>query len=79
MRHAHKTHKTRDVWCLYLDYGHGQGWELETTEDSHRAVKEQSECYRENCPQYPRKITFKREPQTLQWLHMLDVPTWGES
>jgi len=51
--------KTRDTWQLHINYG--QGWEHETTEDSWQAAKAQSRCYAENCPQYPRRIVYRRE------------------
>lgn len=47
--------KTRDEYRLWLDYG--QGWELETVEDTGTEIRARCREYRENCPQYPRKIT----------------------
>jgi hypothetical protein len=53
------TRKTRDVYHFLVNYG--QGWEHETTEDSLREAREQRQCYRENCPEYPTRIVRKRE------------------
>lgn len=50
--------KTRDEWQLWINYG--QGFEHETSEETFTDVKNQSKCYAENCPQYARKIKFKR-------------------
>jgi hypothetical protein len=50
--------KTEDVWRLYVNYG--QGWELETTENSFQAYKENRKAYRENCT-YPQKWKRGRE------------------
>jgi len=50
--------KTIDVWTLCLDYG--QGWEEETSETSFSEIKLRVKEYRENCPEYPRKIIKRR-------------------
>lgn len=47
------TPLTSKDYQLFVNYGHG--WELETTEESWEALKEQEKCYRTNCPQYPTK------------------------
>lgn len=47
--------KTRDEWRLWIDYG--QGWEHETTEDTGTLIRTRCREYRENCQEYPRKIT----------------------
>lgn len=49
------TRKTRDEWRLHIHYG--QGWEHETSEDTYRDARAQAKTYRENCPEYPTKIT----------------------
>lgn len=45
---------------LYINYG--QGWEYELFEESLREIKQRSKEYRENAPQYARKIVSGREP-----------------
>lgn len=50
-----KLRKTRDEWRLHMNYGHG--WEHEVSEDTFVLIRERSEEYRNNCPQYARKIT----------------------
>lgn len=50
-----KLRKTTDEYRLWLNYG--QGWELETTEDTLSEIRERRKEYRENCPQYPCKWT----------------------
>lgn len=47
--------KTEDEYRLWINYG--QGWEHETNEASYKAARDQQRCYRENCPEYPTKIT----------------------
>ena len=54
--------KTKDTWELWLNYGYG--WEYTTGEDSRREIKERCKEYRENQPEYPRKIKMVREPIT---------------
>jgi hypothetical protein len=66
-----RERKTRDTWQLHVNYG--QGWEHEVTEFTYREAREQRKCYRENVPQYPVKLVFKREriePET----HWSDSP-----
>ncbi len=53
--------KTRDVWHLLVNYGYGDGWEHEVTEETRKEAIEQRNTYRENCPQYPVRIVKKRE------------------
>lgn len=50
-----RVRKTRDEYRLWLNYG--QGWELEVTEDTGTEIRARCKEYRENCPEYPRKIT----------------------
>ena len=47
--------KTRDEFRLYVDYGHGQGWEHEVSENTRKEIKERQKEYQANCPQYPTK------------------------
>ena len=51
--------KTRDEWHIYVNYGLGDGWELETVELTRQEAKRQIKCYRENCP-YPVKLVKRR-------------------
>lgn len=51
--------KTRDVWRFYVNYGYG--WEHELDEFSLREVRQRQKEYRENCPQYPTRVTRGRE------------------
>ena len=47
--------KTRDVYRLFVDYG--QGWEHELDEFSLREIRQRQKEYRENCPQYPTRVS----------------------
>lgn len=49
--------KTTDEWRLWADYGHGHGWELETTEPTLRLIMTRLREYRENAPSYSYKRT----------------------
>lgn len=51
--------KTIDEYEVQGNYGYG--WDLETTEDSWKAAREQVKCYRENCLAMYR-IVKKRVP-----------------
>ena len=53
--------KTRDEWQILVNYGYGDGWEHEVSEDSYREARDQVRTYRENCP-YPVKMRCKRVP-----------------
>lgn len=55
-----RARKTRDCWRFFVNYGHGHGWEHETTEFSLDAMREQRRAYRENCA-YPLRIRRGRE------------------
>lgn len=50
--------KTRDIWKFYCNYG--QGWELETTEDTKEMMKINKTLYLENSP-YPLRVIKGRE------------------
>ena len=52
--------KTKDCWRLYVNYGYGDGWELEITEYSRKAIQANFKAYLENCS-YPVKIVKGRE------------------
>ncbi len=52
--------KTKDEYQIHVNYGYGDGWEHETTEDSWKDAKAQRKCYRENAPQYPVKMIKRR-------------------
>jgi hypothetical protein len=53
--------KTIDTWVLCINYGYGQGYEEEVTEFSFSGIKARCKEYRENCPEYARKIIKRRE------------------
>lgn len=53
--------KTKDIWKLYVKYNENDGWEHEVTEFSFLKARQVLREYRENCPQYPSKITMSRE------------------
>lgn len=53
--------KTRDVWHILVNYGHGDGWEHECTEMSWREARDQLRTYRENVPGVAIKARRKRE------------------
>jgi len=50
--------KTQDEFRLFVNYG--QGWEHETTESTHKEIRERVREYRENCPEYPVKWKMAR-------------------
>lgn len=52
------TPLTTKEYQLLINYG--QGWEVETTEENHKALKEQQKCYSGNCPEYPTKKKVTR-------------------
>jgi hypothetical protein len=54
-----KQNKYLYGYKLYINYG--QGWEYELFEESLKEIKQRAKEYRENAPQYPRKITSGRE------------------
>lgn len=54
-----RERKTVDTWQLHVNYG--QGWEHEITESTSREARERRREYRENCPQYPTRIVYRRE------------------
>ena len=54
------TRKTEDEYQLHVNYGHGDGWEHETTEATMKAAREQKKVYAEECPQYATKIVKRR-------------------
>jgi hypothetical protein len=51
--------KTRDTWELHINYG--KRWEHELTEYSYSEIRARAKEYRENCPEYARRIRYKRE------------------
>jgi hypothetical protein len=50
-----RQRKTADEWRLHVDYGHG--WEEVHAEATKKAIKITRDEYRENAPQFRRKIT----------------------
>jgi len=55
--------KTIDEWQLHINYGYGNGWEHEMSENTFQEARERIREYRENCPQYPVKLICKRIKQ----------------
>ena len=53
-----RLRKTADEYQLHVNYG--QGWEHETSEATRAEAREQKECYRINCPEYPTRIVKRR-------------------
>ncbi len=49
--------KTRDEWEIQSNSGYG--WDLECTEETAKAAREQVKCYRANTP-YPIRIVKRR-------------------
>jgi hypothetical protein len=47
------------LWKLSVNYG--QGYEYEIGELSFKEIKQRAKEYRENCPQYPIRVTHGRE------------------
>lgn len=56
--------KTKDEYQLLIDYGYGDGWEHETSEDTRAEILKRVKEYRENCPEYPVKWRARRVPIT---------------
>ena len=52
------TRKTTDQYQLLANYG--QGWEVETTEETRKEIKERLKEYRSNAPMYQYKIKTVR-------------------
>ena len=60
--------KTVDVWRLFVDYG--CGYEHELDEFSRAEALERVQEYRENCPQFPVRLSKGRIPITeVPWLN----------
>lgn len=55
-----KTNKYLYVTKVYVNYG--QGFELECIEHTYRDALRTRREYRENCPEYPVKLTEARIP-----------------
>lgn len=51
--------KTRDIWEVQGNYGYG--WDMVTTEESHKEAIAMLKCYQENERNYPHRIVKKRE------------------
>lgn len=51
--------KTTDEYHILIDYGYGDGWEHECTEETWKDAKKQHECYLSNTP-FPVKIETRR-------------------
>lgn len=52
--------KTIDEYQIHVNYGYGDGWEHEISEDTLAEARQRAKEYRENCPEYPVKIVCKR-------------------
>jgi len=52
--------KTKDEYEIQGNYGYGDGWECETTEETYKEAKEQLKAYRENISEVPHRIVKKR-------------------
>lgn len=63
------TRKTRDVYELQANHGHGEGWEVETTEETRKLAIAQVKCYRENVPGIDIRIVKRRERLALTGAH----------
>lgn len=59
---------------IYVNYGHGHGYEYECYELTHRDMKNQVKCYKDNCPQYAIKVTRGREinPDYVKNINVLE-------
>lgn len=55
-----KENKFLYGYKLYIDYGHGHGWEYEIFEESFSEMKKRKKEYSENCC-YPLKVSRGRE------------------
>ena len=53
--------KTKTVYVLQVNYGYGNAWEDEITEETREDIRERAKEYRENCRQYPNRIITRRE------------------
>jgi len=54
-----KVNKYLYGWALYVNYG--GGWEHELFEESRKEIKDRIREYKENCPQWPIKVSQRRE------------------
>lgn len=54
-----KVNKYIYGWKLLVNYG--QGYEYEVFEETYKEARARLKEYRENCPQYPAKLTQGRE------------------
>jgi len=51
--------KTKDEFQIQVNYGYGDGWEYEISEDSRKEGMQRLKEYRENC-NYPSRLVTKR-------------------
>jgi len=54
--------KTRDEFDIEADHGYGYGYEVETSEETRKAAREQLKTYRENGITVPMRIVKRRVP-----------------
>lgn len=58
---TNKENKVKKPTQEFIVQGHyGQGWEDLTSEDTHRAAREQLRCYNENETNYPHRVITRR-------------------
>lgn len=55
-----KNNKWLYGWKLFVNYGHGDGWEYEHFDLTFKEMRVNRKAYRENCP-YPQKWSYGRE------------------
>ncbi len=65
--------KTKNEYQLWINYGYGDGWEHEISEDTQKAIFERKAEYRANCPQYPVKIKTARIKIKYEVIKMSDL------
>lgn len=57
--------KTTDEFEIQANHGHGEGYEVETTETTRKEANKRLKEYRENAPNASYKIVKKRVPINL--------------
>lgn len=61
--------KTVDVYRLLINYGYGDGCEVEVEEYTPKEIRDRRREYEENCPQYPVKVKKGRERITTHYIY----------
>ena len=49
------------LWVVQLNYGYGHGWEDVTASEVYSEARANLQDYRDNCPEYPRRLIERRE------------------